>query len=283
MVGDSTQPSELPPLRAVMERYGLSPKKSLGQNFILDSNITAKIARAAGDLTDKHVIEIGPGPGGLTRTLLQAGALQVVAVEKDSRCRAALAELEAAYANLSVVEADALTIDVRQLVPAPRVIVANLPYNIATPLLIGWLEQVRTDPAAITSMTLMFQKEVAERIAAPVGGKAYGRLAVMAQWLCHAQPLFDLPPQIFTPPPKVTSTVLQLKPRENPQADVSWRAMERVVQKAFGQRRKMLRAALKGLPVPAETLLEKAGIEPTLRAEQLSVVQFGALAKALAD
>lgn len=283
MAKDATPPLELPPLRAVMERYGLSPKKSLGQNFILDGNITAKIARSAGNLADKHVIEIGPGPGGLTRALLQAGAREVVAVEKDSRCREALAELEAAYATLCVVEADALSVDVRELAPAPRVIVANLPYNIATPLLIGWLEQIRTDPAAISSMTLMFQKEVAGRIAAPVGGKAYGRLAVMAQWLCHTQPLFDLPPQIFTPPPKVTSTVLQLKPRGKPQADVSWRAMEQVVQKAFGQRRKMLRAALKGLPIPAEALLERAGIEPTLRAEQLSVVQFGALAKALTD
>lgn len=272
----------LPSIREVMERHDLMPKKALGQNFLLDGNITAKIARSAGDLTDKHVIEVGPGPGGLTRALLLAGARQVMAVEKDSRCMAALTELAAlANGRLSVVEADALTVDVTAIAPAPRVIVANLPYNVATPLLIGWLERVSADRGALAGMTLMFQKEVAERILAVPGSKAYGRLGVMAQWQCHVHHRFDLPPQVFTPPPKVTSSVVHLVPRTAPVVDVPWAVMERVVEKAFGQRRKMLRSALKGMVPDVEGWLQQAGIDPTQRAEQLTVEQFGELSRQL--
>jgi len=274
---------DLPPLRDVMQRYDLMPKKALGQNFLLDGNITDKIARAAGALHDMHVIEIGPGPGGLTRALLQAGAKQVVAVEKDSRCMAALAELgEVANGRLVVVEADALTVDVSALAPEPRCIVANLPYNVATPLLVGWLEQLARNRSAVASMTLMCQKEVADRIVAAPGSKTYGRLSVMAQWQCHVQHRFDLPPHVFTPPPKVTSSVLHFVPHAQPIVDVPWRVMEKVVEKAFGQRRKMLRSALKGMTADTERWLEQAGIFPTERAEQLSVAQFGALARSLA-
>lgn len=273
----------LPSIREVMERHDLMPKKALGQNFLLDGNITAKIARSAGALGGKHVIEVGPGPGGLTRALLQAGAAEVIAIEKDSRCIAALAELgAAAQARLSVVEADALTVDVTELAPVPRLLVANLPYNVATPLLIGWLEQIAHRRDALESMTLMFQKEVAERILARPGSKAYGRLSVMAQWQCAVSLRFDLPPQVFTPPPKVTSSVVHLATRAQPLVDVPWRAMERVVEKAFGQRRKMLRSALKGMMPDVEAWLQAAGIDPTERAEQLTVEQFGALAQRLA-
>lgn len=270
----------LPPLREVMQRYDLMPKKALGQNFLLDGNITAKVARAAGTLQDMHVVEVGPGPGGLTRALLLAGAKQVVAIEKDSRCVSALAELgEMAEGRLHVVEADALTVDLTTLAPSPRKIVANLPYNVATPLLIGWLEQLSANRDAFASMTLMFQKEVADRIVAAPGSKAYGRLSVMAQWQCHVQHRFDLPPHVFTPPPKVTSSVLHFVPHAQPTVDVPWKAMEKVVEKSFGQRRKMLRSALKGMMPDTEQWLEQAGIDPTERAEQLTVSQFGALAR----
>lgn len=272
----------LPSIREVMERHDLMPKKALGQNFLLDGNITAKIARSAGELAGKHVIEVGPGPGGLTRALLQAGASHVVAIEKDTRCMAALAELgEAAQGRLSVVEADALTVDVTSLTPAPRLLVANLPYNVATPLLIGWLEQVAHRRDALESLTLMFQKEVAERILARPGSKTYGRLSVMAQWQCHVSLRFDLPPQVFTPPPKVTSSVVHFVPRDAPLVDVPWRVMEKVVEKAFGQRRKMLRSALKGMVPDVEAWLHAAGIDPTERAERLTVEQFGALAQTM--
>ncbi|MCH2547610.1 MAG: 16S rRNA (adenine(1518)-N(6)/adenine(1519)-N(6))-dimethyltransferase RsmA [Alphaproteobacteria bacterium] len=271
----------LPSLRDTMQRHDLLPKKALGQNFILDSNITDKIARAAGALESLHVIEVGPGPGGLTRAALNAGAMQVVAIEKDRRCMAALAELaDAAQGRLRVVEADALTVDITTLAPEPRIILANLPYNVATPLLISWLEQISRNRNAVQGMTLMFQKEVAERIFASPGCKAYGRLSVMTQWLCTVQHRFDLPPHVFTPPPKVTSTVLHFTPI-TPVVDVPWRQMEKVVAKAFGQRRKMLRSALKGMSDDVEAWLERAGIDPTERAEQLSIKQFGALAAAL--
>jgi 16S rRNA (adenine1518-N6/adenine1519-N6)-dimethyltransferase len=273
---------DLPPLRDVMQRHDLMPKKALGQNFLLDGNITAKIARAAGALENAHVIEIGPGPGGLTRAALLSGAKQVVAVEKDSRCMAALAELaDMADHRLQVMEADALTVDITSLAPEPRKILANLPYNVATPLLIGWLEQLATNRRAFASMTLMFQKEVADRVVATPGSKAYGRLSVMAQWQCRVQRRFDLPPHVFTPPPKVTSTVLHFEPLEQPLVDVPWKVMEKVVEKAFGQRRKMLRSALKGMVDDTEAWLTHAGIVPTERAENLTVEQFGALAKAL--
>lgn len=274
---------QLPSLREVMQRHDLMPKKALGQNFLLDGNITAKVARAAGSLEGFHVIEIGPGPGGLTRAALLADAATVTAVEKDSRCMDALAELaEPAEGRLRVVEADALQVDVTTLAPAPRKILANLPYNVATPLLIGWLEQLATTRDAFASMTLMFQKEVADRILAQPGSKAYGRLSVMAQWQCTVQHRFDLPPHVFTPPPKVTSTVVHLTPRAQPLVDVPWAVMEKVVEKAFGQRRKMLRSALKGMVPDVEGWLTQAGIDPTERAERLAVEQFGALAKLLA-
>lgn len=275
-------PENLPPLREVMERHDLMPKKALGQNFLLDGNITAKVARAADGLAGFHVIEVGPGPGGLTRAALLGGAESVTAVEKDHRCIAALAELtEKAEGRLTIVEADALRVDVTTLCPAPRKILANLPYNVATPLLIGWLEQLSAQRDAFSSLTLMFQKEVADRIFAVAGSKAYGRLSVMAQWQCHVQHRFDLPPHVFTPPPKVTSSVIHLTPREQPQADVPWEVMEKVVAKAFGQRRKMLRSALKGMVADTEAWLAAASIDPTERAERLTVVQFGALARAL--
>jgi 16S rRNA (adenine1518-N6/adenine1519-N6)-dimethyltransferase len=276
-------PDQLPSLREVMQRHDLLPKKSLGQNFLLDGNITAKVARAAGGLDGFHVIEIGPGPGGLTRAALLAGAESVTAIEKDTRCVAALAELAAeAEGRLQVIEADALKVDVSALVPAPRRILANLPYNIATPLLIGWLQQLSAQRDAFASMTLMFQKEVADRILASPASKAYGRLSVMAQWQCEVHHRFDLPPHVFTPPPKVTSTVLHLVPRPEPLVDVPWQAMEKVVEKAFGQRRKMLRSALKGMATDTESWLARAGIDPTERAERLTVEQFGALVQALA-
>lgn len=275
-------PDSLPSLREVMQRHDLMPKKALGQNFLLDGNITAKVARAAGGLEGVHVVEVGPGPGGLTRAALLAGAASVTAIEKDSRCVAALVELaDAAQGRLRVVEADALTVDVTALCPAPRKLLANLPYNVATPLLIGWLAQISAQRDIFSSLTLMFQKEVADRILAQPGSKAYGRLSVMAQWQCHVQHRFDLPPHLFTPPPKVTSTVVHFTPREAPQVDVPWQVMERVVEKAFNQRRKMLRSALKGMVEDVEGWLTGAGIDPTERAERLTVKQFGDLARAL--
>lgn len=271
----------LPPLREVIAEHGLLALKSLGQNFLLDGNITDKVARAAGSLQGMHVVEVGPGPGGLTRSLLAMGAAQVVAIEKDRRCMAALASLvEVAEGRLSVLEADALTMDVTTCVAAPRKIVANLPYNVATPLLLGWLKQIANNPTVITSMTLMFQREVADRLLASPGTKAYGRLSVMCQWLCDVRHAFDLPPSVFTPPPKVTSSVVYLVPHPEPLCDVAWDALEKVVEKAFNQRRKMLRSGLKGLAPNPEILLEAAGINPTWRAEQLTVQDFGRLTQA---
>ncbi len=271
---------ELPPLGEVIRRHKLSAVKSLGQHFLLDPNLTNRIARAAGPLHACHVIEIGPGPGGLTRALLLAGAQHVTAIERDSRAVMALNELIDFFpGRLTIVEADALTIDPATLVPAPRKIVANLPYNVATPLLLGWLERI----AAYESLTLMFQKEVALRLAAPPGGKDYGRLSVMTQWCAEPRLLFDISPKAFVPPPKVTSTLVQIVPRDAPLAPCERTDLERVVAAAFGQRRKMLRAALKSLGVDAGLLLEKAGIAPTERAENLTVAQFAALARAYAE
>jgi 16S rRNA (adenine1518-N6/adenine1519-N6)-dimethyltransferase len=265
----------LPPLRDVIRRHDLAARRALGQHFLLDANLTARIVRAAAVLENVHVIEIGPGPGGLTRALLAAGA-QVTAVEKDSRCVAALAELEAAYpGQLHVVEGDALETDLAALVLAPRILVANLPYNVATPLLIGWLRQIRDDRDAFARMTLMFQKEVAERLLAEPGGKAYGRLSVMTQWLCDIAREFDISAKAFVPPPKVSSTVVTLVPRAAPRgAPVAWVAMERVVAAAFGQRRKMLRQSLKAIGLDPAT----RGIDGTRRAETLAVEEFAALA-----
>ena len=270
---------ELPPLREVIRRHDLGARKSLGQNFLLDLNLTGRIARMAGPLAGANVVEIGPGPGGLTRALLLAGARHVTAIERDRRCIAALQELAAAFpGRLDVVEGDALAIDPARLGEAPRKIVANLPYNIATALLIGWLRGI----AAYESLTLTFQKEVAERLAAAPRSKDYGRLSVITQWLCEVRLLFDIPPRAFVPPPKVTSTVVQLVPRRAPLAPCAMADLEQVLAAAFGQRRKMLRASLRSLwadPIPG---LLANGIAPTARAEELDVAQFCALARAYA-
>ncbi|MER8976795.1 16S rRNA (adenine(1518)-N(6)/adenine(1519)-N(6))-dimethyltransferase RsmA [Mesorhizobium sp. M0800] len=272
----------LPPLREVIERHGLQAKKALGQNFLLDLNLTSKIARTAGDLSDVTVIEVGPGPGGLTRALLLNGARRVVAIERDERCLAALAEIANHYpGRLEIVAGDALKTDLAALAKGesggPAKIVANLPYNIGTELLIRWLT-VTEWPPFYTSMTLMFQREVAERIAASPGSEAYGRLGVLAGWRTEARIAFDVPPQAFTPPPKVTSSVVHLVPRANPlPAEV--KRLSRVTEAAFGQRRKMLRQSVKSLG--GEALLTRAGIDPTRRAETLSVEEFVRLTNAV--
>jgi 16S rRNA (adenine1518-N6/adenine1519-N6)-dimethyltransferase len=271
-------PSVLPPLREVIARHGIAARKSLGQNFILDLNLTRRIARAAGRLDNGTVIEIGPGPGGLTRALLEEGARLVVAIERDPRCLAALGDLSARYpGRLELVAGDALEIDPAAFGVAPRKIVANLPYNIATALLLRWLDRID----AYESLTLMFQREVAERLVAAPRSPAYGRLSVLVQWLCEPKILFDLPPRAFVPPPKVTSSVVALIPRAAPLAPASKPVLERVTAAAFGQRRKMLRSSLKTLGVPVEKLLAATGIATTTRAEELSVAEFCALARAL--
>ena len=268
----------LPPLRDVIDRFGLAPKKSLGQNFLLDLNLTSKIARASGPLAGVDVIEIGPGPGGLTRALLFNGARSVTAIERDDRCIAALEEVSAHYpGKLSIVADDAMSIDMASLctkLEKPR-IVANLPYNIGTELLIRWIT-TPSWPPAWSSLTLMFQKEVAERIVAQPGDDAYGRLGVLCGWRTDAVMMFDVSRLAFTPPPKVTSSVIHITPKANP-LDVPLAKLEAVTKAAFGQRRKMLRQSLK--PVGGEALLEKAGIDGTRRAETLSVEEFVALAR----
>ncbi len=267
--------ADLPPLRDVIRRHGLEPRKSLGQNFLLDLNLTRRIARAAGPLAHADVIEIGPGPGGLTRALLAEGARRVIAIERDRRCIAALEELAAAFpGRLDVVEGDALEIDVASLAQHPRKIVANLPYNIATPLLIGWLRQIDR----YESLTLMFQKEVAERLAARPRSHAYGRLSVVTQFLCTVEIAFDVAPTAFVPQPAVTSSVVRLMPLPRPRGDCGIEALERVTAAAFGQRRKMLRQSLRSLGGDTAALLEAAAIAPTARAEELSVEEFAALA-----
>ncbi|MBV9967775.1 MAG: 16S rRNA (adenine(1518)-N(6)/adenine(1519)-N(6))-dimethyltransferase RsmA [Alphaproteobacteria bacterium] len=276
----SSRASNLPPLREVIARHGLSAKRSLGQNFILDLNVTRRIARAAGRLDDATVIEVGPGPGGLTRALLETGAKRVVAIERDRRAIAALAELAEAYpGRLDVIEADALDLDPAALSEAPRQIVANLPYNIATALLLRWLDRIRE----YRGLTLMFQREVAERLVAAPRNPSYGRLSVLVQWLAEPKILFDLPPRAFVPPPKVTSSVVTVVPRSVPLAPADKAALERITGAAFGQRRKMLRASLRTLGVTPEPLLQAAGIPPTARAEELSVREFCALARALQE
>jgi 16S rRNA (adenine1518-N6/adenine1519-N6)-dimethyltransferase len=275
-----SQIDDLPPLREVIARYGLTARKSLGQNFLLDLNLTARIARAAGDLKGVTVVEVGPGPGGLTRALLVSGARHVIAIERDQRCIAALDEVAARYpGRLTVVAADALAVDMAALSPAPARVVANLPYNVATPLLIGWL-RAEPWPPWYQSLTLMFQREVAQRIVSPPGGKTYGRLSVLAQWRTEARILFDVPPRAFTPPPNVTSCVVELVPRAHPMpVDVA--RLERVTTAAFGQRRKMLRQSLSSLGQDPSALLTAAGIDGTRRAEELSVAEFVLLAQTL--
>ena len=271
----------LPPLRAVIANHGLSARKSLGQNFLLDLNLTAKIARHVGDLSQSDVLEIGPGPGGLTRGLLSEGARRVLAIEKDSRCIPALEEIAAAYdGRLTVIEGDALEVDPLTHLQKPIQIAANLPYNIGTELLVRWLTPPEWPPFW-ESLTLMFQREVAERIVAKPGSKAYGRLALLAQWRSDAAIVLNLPPEAFTPPPKVSSAVVHIKALEKPRFEADAKTLERVVAKAFNQRRKMLRAALKGLAPDLEDRLLAAGIKPTDRAEVIGLEQFCALARAI--
>jgi len=267
----------LPPLREVIARHGLAARKSLGQHFLLDLNLTRRIARAAGDLRGIEVVEIGAGPGGLTRALLETEARRVIAVERDTRCLEALQELAAVFPDrLRIVAGDALALDARALAAAPRAIVANLPYNIATPLLAGWLD----DATAFASLTLMFQTEVAERLVAEPRSKSYGRLSVLAQWRCRARRLFDVPARAFTPPPKVNSTVVRLEPYPQPLAPAAASDLATVTAAAFGQRRKMLRASLRRLVPDPLPLLAAAGILPTARAEELPVEAFCRLARA---
>ena len=273
------QIDDLPPLRDVIRQHGLSAKKSLGQNFLLDLNLTARIARAGEPLDDVAVIEVGPGPGGLTRALLALGAKRVIAIERDARAIAALDEIAAHYpGRLEIISGDALAFDIAGHLAGNRArVVANLPYNIATALLVGWLT-TEPWPPWYNALVLMFQREVAERIVAKVGDKAYGRLAVLAGWRCEGKIMFDVAPTAFVPQPKVTSSVVRLIPRAEPLACNS-AALQRVTEAAFGQRRKMLRQSLKSLGVDAGALLAQAGIEPTARAEEIPVEGFVALAR----
>lgn len=281
--GSGASPDGLPPLREVIATHGLSAKKTLGQNFILDLNLTRRIARAGGDLQGATVVEVGPGPGGLTRALLLEGASRVIAIERDDRCLPALAEIAARWpGKLEVVPGDALEIDWPRVIGQARDvrIIANLPYGVATRLLIGWLE-TEPWPPWFSRMTLMFQKEVAERIVAPPATKPYGRLAVISQWRCEARIALTLPAAAFTPPPKVASAVVDFVPRRAPSPACDVRMLGRVTAAAFGQRRKMLRSSLKGLVAEPEALLSAAGIEPQLRGEQIDVRGFARLARVL--
>ncbi|MSO77081.1 MAG: 16S rRNA (adenine(1518)-N(6)/adenine(1519)-N(6))-dimethyltransferase RsmA [Alphaproteobacteria bacterium] len=273
----SPAPPRLPTLGETVRRHALTARKSLGQHFLFDENLTGRIARAAGALDGHTVVEVGPGPGGLTRALLAAGARRVVAIELDQRCHAALGELAACFpGRLEVIQGDAFDVDPATLGPPPLKIVANLPYNAATRLLVGWLPTI----AAFESLTLMFQKEVAERLTASPRGKDYGRVTVLVQWLAAARRLFDVSPAAFVPPPKVTSSVIHLTPRPEPLAPADFEALSRVTRAAFGQRRKMLRQSLKALGTDPLPLLEQAGIRPEARAEELDVAAFAALARA---
>ena len=276
------QIDELPPLREVIRRHGLSARKSLGQNFLLDLNLTTRIARAAEPLENITVVEVGPGPGGLTRALLSLGARRVVAIERDERAIAALKEIAAHYpGRLDIVAGDALHVNLHEALGPERArVVANLPYNIATALLVGWLT-VEPWPPWYNSLVVMFQREVAERIVAVPGSKIYGRLSVLAGWRTEAKILFDVKPSAFVPPPKVTSSLLRLTPRPVPLA-CDAQALQRVTEAAFGQRRKMLRQSLKTLGTDAAALLAEAGIEPTARAEDIPVAGFVALANVFA-
>lgn len=275
-----SQIDDLPPLRDVIRTHELAAKKSLGQNFLLDLNLTAKIARLAGDLSGSDILEIGPGPGGLTRGLLAEGARRVLAIEKDSRCLAALKDIQSRYpGRLDVVNVDALEFDPSEHLTAPIKVVANLPYNVGTELLIRWLTP-ETWPPYWDSLTLMFQKEVAERIVALPGSKAYGRLSILAQWRAEAEIVMDLPPEAFSPAPKVRSAVVHIRARPEPTFPANPQHLSRIVAAAFNQRRKMLRSSLKGMAKDAESRISAAGIDPTARAETLSIEQFCALSRA---
>lgn len=272
----------LPPLREVILAHDLVAKKQLGQNFLLDLNLTAKIARLAGDLSGCDVLEVGPGPGGLTRGLLAEGARRVLAVEKDPRCLPALAEIQAAYpGRLDVINGDALEVDVLAHLTPPVRVVANLPYNVGTELLIRWLTPAQWPPFW-DSLTLMFQKEVAERIVARPRGDHYGRLALLVQWRCDAKIVLHLPPEAFTPAPKVHSAVVHLTRLPGPRYPADEKVLGRITAMAFNQRRKMLRSSLKGMGPQIEAQLEAAGILPTARAEEISLEQFCALAREVA-
>ncbi|MFA5958357.1 16S rRNA (adenine(1518)-N(6)/adenine(1519)-N(6))-dimethyltransferase RsmA [Hyphomicrobium sp.] len=273
-------PDGLPPLRDVIERYGLNAKKSLGQNFLLDLNLTRKIARLAGDLSERTVVEIGPGPGGLTRALLIEGAKRVIAIERDDRCLPALADISARYpGRLEVHADDALKVDWRHLLgdTASASLVANLPYGVASLLLVNWLE-TEPWPPWYDRMVLMFQREVAERIVAAPKSKAYGRLSVLAQWRTEARIVMQLPPEAFTPAPKVSSAIVEFRPIAQPRPSCRVKTLARVTAAAFGQRRKMLRSSLKQITAFPELLLRRADLAPEKRAEDLSVSDFARLA-----
>lgn len=272
---------QLPPLRDVIATHELRAKKALGQNFLLDLNLTAKIARQAGDLSESDILEVGPGPGGLTRGLLAEGARRVLAIEKDARCLPALAEIADAYpGQLTVLNGDALELDVLSHIKAPIRIISNLPYNVGTELLVRWLTP-KDWPPFWSSLTLMFQREVAERIVAQPGSKTYGRLAILSQWRANAHIAMSLPPEAFTPAPKVSSAVVHLEALPKPRFPADPKILERVTATAFNQRRKMLRASLKGLAPDIEDRLRAAGLTPTDRAEQVPIEGFCALARVL--
>ena len=268
----------LPALRHTIAWHALAARKGLGQHFLLDLNLTRRIVAQAGDLSGVNVFEIGPGPGGLTRALVESEARKIIAIEKDARCVAALSDLiDIAKGRLEVIEGDALTVDLASLAPAPRAIVANLPYNVGTALLLQWLGRMKD----FESLTLMFQAEVADRLTAAPDTKAYGRLSVITQFCCTARRALAIPSRAFTPPPKVDSAVVVLTPRKDRPTDIALETLEKVTAAAFGQRRKMLRASLKSLG--GETLLAQAGLDPSRRAETLSLVEFEALARALKE
>jgi len=277
---DKSYLDHLPPLRDVIRAHDLRAEKSLGQNFILDLNITDKIVGAAGDLSGCNIIEIGPGPGGLTRSLLRSDAQKVISIEYDPRAVSALMDMEKlSKGRLQIEQADALHVDFLGICDPPRKIVANLPYNISTVLLVNWLRQIRQDRCAYDGMTLMFQKEVAERICASPGNKAYGRLSVLAQWICHVQHVFDLPPNAFVPPPKVTSSIVGFQPLVMDKDAPAFEVMEKVTAAAFNQRRKMIRSSLK----PYIEAVREAGIDETLRAEQLGIADFVKICKFIGE
>lgn len=270
--------ANLPPLRDVIARHGLAARHSLGQHFLLDGNLTDRIVREAGDLTGRHIIEVGPGPGGLTRSLLGSAAASITAIELDRRAIGAVTELaEAGDKRLRIIEGDALSVDAASLVPAPRQIIANLPYNIASPLLVRWLRNA----AAFERLTLMFQQEVAQRICADADTPAYGRLSVLTQWTCDARIVMRLPPAAFTPPPKVWSAVVSLTPHAMQPSSSIFTRMEALTAAAFGQRRKMLRGSLRAMG--GEALLAQGGIAPQRRAETLSVMEFDRLVRLTAE